>query len=145
MSTALVSRRPARFIVVSDQEARSANHDRDTSAFARTAPRLSWRAIAANNRPLGRSTTTYGDFVECVAATNELRAHAADLKTSLNFEHASATWRWSAELNGTVVAASVRDYLRRVECQRAANQFLEIAASAPAVVDEIRYPSSAAR
>jgi hypothetical protein len=141
VSSALISRRPARFIVVSDQEARSANHDRDSS----TPPRLSWRVIAANNRPLGRSTATYGDYVECVAATNELRTHAADLKTSLTFEHATATWRWSAELNGTLVAASVRDYLRRVECLRAANQFVEIAASAPAVVDEIRYPSSVAR
>jgi hypothetical protein len=141
VSSALVSRRPARFIVVSDQEARSANRDREL----RATHRLTWRVIAANNRPLGRSATTFDDYIDCVAATNEVRAHAAELKTALTFDHAAATWRWSAELNGAIVAASVRDYLRRVECVRAANQFVEIAASAPAVADEIRRPSSAAR
>ena len=73
-----------------------------------------------------------------------LQKRAAQLKPAVTFDQATATWRWTVALDDTAVAASVRDYSRRVECNRALGQFLEILRSAPPV-EEIRYAGLATR
>ena len=140
MSSALTSARSARFIVLSDREAPSANRDRELSI----SQRLTWRVVAGNNRPLGRSLVSYAAFEECVAATVTLRQRVAELKPVVVFDHAEAMWRWTVTLDDTPVAASVREYSRRVECTRSLGQFLEILSSAPPV-EQIHYAGLAMR
>jgi hypothetical protein len=140
VDSAITNSRSARFVVFSDREARSPIRDSESS----NGQRMSWRVLAGNNRPLGRSMSTYDTFGECVAATDALRASAEQLKAAVTFDHKNVSWRWTLALDEVAVAVSVRSYARRIECTRALQQFIDIVETAPQVVD-IRYVSSATR
>ena len=134
------TRRGARFIVLSDGAAPSSR--REPSASARG---LTWRVVAANNRPLGRSKRVFADFDACVTAAAELHLRHDALSTAISFDRTSASWRWTVALHACPVAVSVRAYSRRVECERAMSQFLEIVRRQPPVINEIRYVAPGSR
>jgi hypothetical protein len=133
--TSTAPSRRARFIVLSDDVAPASNRDRERVRSAR----LFWRVVAANNRPLGRSASSFGDFSECVAAATQLHERVGDLRSTVAFDRATVTWNWTASIDAEPVARNVRAYVRRIECTRALRQFMSVVRGAPPEIDEIRY------
>jgi hypothetical protein len=129
------ARRAARFIVLSEDVAPSSTREREIDNGAR----LVWRIVAANNRPLGRSATTFTAFDRCLEAATQLHLRADDARGNVTFDSASATWNWSVSIDGATVAVSVRSYVRRIECARALAQFMAVAREGVPVIDEVRY------
>jgi hypothetical protein len=133
--------RRARFIVLSDGSAPSSTRESNDSGRRS----LVWRVVAANNRPLGRSVGAFADFADCLAAATELHEQSEQARAAIAFDRGSVSWRWTVSLGVSPVAVSVRDYSRRIECERALSQFLEIVSSEPPVIDEVRYAVTGSR
>jgi hypothetical protein len=115
----------ARFIYISDERERSRWQDAATGDI-----RVSWRVVAGNNRPLGRSATVFPSLVECVAAATELHRGISQADSSVLFDVADGHWRWTVALGGQSVAVSAHAYKRRIECIRSLEQFATAAARA---------------
>jgi hypothetical protein len=128
-------RKSARFLYISDADAPSNWHDRPADAT----PRIGWRVIAANNRPLGRSADVFRSFEDCVAAAARLHERIETSASSILFDAARGTWAWTVVLDGRAVAVSVKPYRRRIECARALAQFLEALRTTEPVADELRH------
>jgi hypothetical protein len=123
----------ARFIYISDQRSRSPWHDA-SSADAR----VSWRVVAGNNRPLGRSATLFPSLAECVDAATLLHREIGRADSSVLFDVADGHWRWTVALGGQSVAMSAHAYKRRIECIRSLEQFIAAAAGAAPEPDGLR-------
>lgn len=123
----------ARFIYISDQRSRSPWHD----ASGEDA-RVSWRVVAGNNRPLGRSATLFPSLVECVVAATQLHREIGRAESSVLFDVADGHWRWTVALRGQPVAMSAHAYKRRIECIRSLEQFIAAAAAATPEPDGLR-------
>jgi len=124
----------ARFIYISDQRSRSPWHD-DSAADD---TRVSWRVVAGNNRPLGRSATVFPSLAECVAAATALHREIGRADSSVLFDVADGHWRWTVALGGQSVAVSAHVYKRRIECIRSLEQFIVAAAHAAPEPDGLR-------
>ena len=57
----------ARFIYISDERSRSQWHDVPAADI-----RVTWRVVAGNNRPLGRSARVFPSLTDCVEAATRL-------------------------------------------------------------------------
>jgi hypothetical protein len=123
----------ARFIYISDRRSRSPCHD---APGADT--RISWRVVAGNNRPLGRSVTGFTSLAECVAAATRLHREIGRADSSVLFDVAEGHWRWTVALGGDSVAVSAHAYKRRIECIRSLEQFIVAAAHAAPEPDGLR-------
>ncbi|WP_338178802.1 hypothetical protein [Jatrophihabitans sp.] len=119
--TESAARRTTRFIYVSDATAPTTTRQRNSP----TEPRYGWRVIAANNRPLGRSSAVFDSYHSCRAAAEELQQRVDDATSSVLFDNSRGHWTWAVALAGTPVAVCVHPYLRRIECVRALRQFVE--------------------
>jgi hypothetical protein len=123
----------ARFIYISDERSPSPWHDASTAGV-----RVSWRVVAGNNRPLGRSAAVFPSLAECVAAASELHRGIGRADSSVLFDVADGHWRWTVALGGQSVAVSAHAYKRRIECIRALEQFAAAAARAAPEPDGLR-------
>jgi hypothetical protein len=128
-------RKSARFLYISDADARSSWHDRPAGLIVR----VGWRVIAANNRPLGRSAEVFGSSAECAEDAARLRHGIERLATSVLFDAAHGYWQWAVALDGRAAAVCVNPYRRRVECERALAQFLDAVRTTDPTVDELRH------
>ncbi len=88
---------------------------------------------------MGHSASTYADFAECIASATDVNLRAAISRTAIVFDRATATWRWTMSIDSAIVAVSVRNYGRKIECARAAAQFTEIVRTTEPSLDEVRY------
>lgn len=123
----------ARFIYISDERSRSLlNDDSPTDTH------VSWRVVAGNNRPLGRSATEFATLPECIAAATRLHREIGRAESSVMFDVADGHWRWTVALGGDSVAVSAHPYKRRFECCRSLEQFIVEAARAAPEPDGLR-------
>src|ERR1700754_936446 len=114
------TRRAGRFIFLSDARPRSerARSERDQRGDRRTGEhyRIGWRVIAANNRSLGRSATTFSSLNDAVRAATELHRRPELITSGVLFDPSRGHWEWSASLAGQPAAVCAHAYRRRVEC-----------------------------
>jgi hypothetical protein len=123
----------ARFIYISDERSRSHWHDAPAAEV-----RVTWRVVAGNNRPLGRSARVFPSLTECVEAASRLHREIGRADSSVLFDVADGHWRWTVALGGQSVAVSAHAYKRRIECIRSLEQFVAAAASAAPEPDGLR-------
>lgn len=123
------ARRSARYVYLSDAEPRSSARDLNDPNGRGTAS-IGWRIVAANNRPLGRSAARFSSLTECVAAVHLLRTEVARAIGAVSLDPARGHWLWTLTLDQQMVAASVHDYERRIECVRALAQFIQACGTA---------------
>jgi hypothetical protein len=123
----------ARFIYISDERAHSPWHDAATADA-----QVSWRVVAGNNRPLGRSATAFASLAECVAAATQLHREVGRADSSVLFDVADGHWRWTVALCGQSAAVSAHAYKRRTECIRSLEQFIVAASHAAPEPDGLR-------
>lgn len=123
----------ARFIYISDERSHSPWHDGASADI-----RVSWRVVAGNNRPLGRSAMVFASLAECVAAATRLHREIGRADSSVLFDVADGHWRWTVALGGQPVAVSAHAYKRRIECVRSLEQFIVATAHAAPEPDGLR-------
>jgi hypothetical protein len=123
-----VTRRAGRFLFLSSAPLRSERGDRSDRAERRfdAQYRIGWRVVAANNRPLGRSATTFPSLDDAVRAATEMHRQPELITSGVLFDPELGHWEWSAALAGQPAAVCVHAYRRRVECVRAVSQFLTV-------------------
>lgn len=83
-----------------------------------------WRLIGGNNRDLGCSARGFESVEASREAVLLLKARIADAVPLITIEPRSSEWTWRLEIDGTVVARSVRGYLRHRECLYNVSHFL---------------------
>lgn len=123
----------ARFIYISDERSRSPEHDGSPADT-----HVSWRVVAGNNRPLGRSAREFATLPECVSAATRLHREIDRAESSVLFDVTDGHWRWTVGLGGHSVAVSAHPYKRRFECVRSLEQFIAAAARAEPEPDGLR-------
>lgn len=123
----------ARFIYISDERSRSPWHDGSPDDF-----HVTWRVVAGNNRPLGRSAMEFATLPECVAAATRLHHEIGWAESSVMFDVAEGHWRWAVALGGDSVAESAHAYKRRFECARSLEHFIAAAQHATPEPDALR-------
>jgi uncharacterized protein YegP (UPF0339 family) len=101
----------------------------DIIAFEPGEARFGWRMLAANNREVARSASTFADITSCVEALRDLRRHVAD-GLPISSRTGRADWSWRLRVGNTDGAASSRTYQRRLQCEAACALFLELVPSA---------------
>ncbi|MEZ0069093.1 hypothetical protein ABIA32_005136 [Streptacidiphilus sp. MAP12-20] len=115
---------------VREQEARLPRRPR-LVAVRGAGAQVSWTLLAANGRPLARSTGLFAGDDELAAALRELLADRRELRFGLTQPGGSREWGWTAYLparrSGSrerqPVARSARGYLRMDQCRRGAAGF----------------------
>lgn len=127
-------RNAVRFILLSDLPLRV-----NRAADVPTPTRVTWRLIAANNRPLGQASTVFAGVEECLDSIERLRRSAANAAVSVQFHSGQLSstgshWTWVALLDQQPVATSTHRYKRRVECERGLRQFLDAVRPGTAVL-----------
>jgi len=118
-------RHSMRFILLSDLALR-VNRAADVAAPTQ----VTWRLIAANNRPIGQSSMIFPSVEHCMAGIDRVRRSAEAATVSVQFHSGQFTsagshWTWVMLLEQEAVATSTYRYKRRVECERGLRQFLE--------------------
>jgi hypothetical protein len=86
---------------------------------------LSWRLLAANNRDVARSATTYPDLATCLRAVVDLQARIEDT-VAVAARSGRADWSWRLRVDGQDVAVSSRTYQRRLQCEAACSLFVSL-------------------
>ena len=89
--------------------------------------RLWWRLVGANNRPLGRSATSYPDLSRSLAAAEVVRSlgTSAAVDYLIDIDSGLRSWRlMHPTLDSTVLAVSARGYHRQRECKYSLEAFL---------------------
>jgi hypothetical protein len=129
------SRTNARFIFISDGVTPSSWQD----AAQTPAHRVGWRVIAANNRPLGRSSRAFASYAAALADALVLKRNVAEATSSVLLDQTFGHWTWRLMLNDVLAASCVHEYKRRVECARALGQFLEAIQAASPDAAELRH------
>jgi hypothetical protein len=89
-----------------------------------------WRLIGGNNRDLGCSPAGYENHETSRQAVLRLKARIADAVPTLTIDPGSSEWTWRLDVDGRVVARSVRGYLRHRECLYNVSHFLGSVAAA---------------
>jgi uncharacterized protein YegP (UPF0339 family) len=117
------ARNSLRFILLSDLPLR-VNRAADPAAPTR----VTWRLIAANNRPIGKSNSIFASVELCLASIDRIRRSSEATTVSVQFHSGqfSSTgshWTWVVLLEQEAVATSTHRYKRRVECERGLRQF----------------------
>jgi hypothetical protein len=79
---------------------------------------LCWRLLAANNRDVARSATTYPDLDACLGAVADLQARIGDA-VAVAARAGRSDWSWRLRIDGDDVAVSSRTYQRRLQCEAA--------------------------
>ena len=111
----------------------------DTANNALDGTRAGWRLVAANNRPLGRAVQAEPAIEESRASALRVHRTAAAATRSAWFDPVAGVWTWSAAVDGFQIAVCVHPYLRRIECYRAMQQFVEAAQQADPEDGVVRY------
>ncbi|HEV2639168.1 MAG TPA: hypothetical protein VGX23_28770 [Actinocrinis sp.] len=83
-----------------------------------------WRLIGGNNRDLGCCPAEFADHEASRLAVLELRSRVAEAVPMITINPQTSEWTWRLELDGRVVARSVRGYLRHRECLYNVSHFL---------------------
>lgn len=83
-----------------------------------------WRLIGGNNRDLGCCPAEFADHEASRLAVLELRSRIAEAVPMITINPQTSEWTWRLELDGRVVARSVRGYLRHRECLYNVSHFL---------------------
>jgi uncharacterized protein YegP (UPF0339 family) len=94
--------------------------------------RFGWRMLAANNREVARSATTFTDVVSCIGAVRDLHRDVSGAHTVAS-RTGRADWSWRLRIDGVDVAASSRTYQRRLQCEAACALFIELVPAAELV------------
>jgi hypothetical protein len=100
-----------------------------------------WRLLGANNRELGRATIHAAQEQTCCEAVARLKEEVGRATSRVKVVGATGSWIWSLELEGTIVAASCRSYLRQRECQYSLAQFLAAVSAAGSTDEHCRIAS----
>jgi hypothetical protein len=87
--------------------------------------RVGWRMLAANNREVARSASTYGDVASCIEAVRDLRGRVS-AGLAIASRSGRADWSWRIRIDGVDRAASSRTYQRRLQCEAACALFVEL-------------------
>jgi hypothetical protein len=122
-----LGKRGSRFVFVPGRTA-SRSH-----AFG-VSPTVSWRLLAPNNRPMGRSIGVYSSTAQCQAAAELLTSEHVHLCSSV-FVDSDGRWRWAVSLDGRPLAESPTGYFRRLELSRAMTLFLTTVANVTPVFE----------
>ena len=83
-----------------------------------------WTLVSPNNRPLGRGPRLLATYAECRDAVLHLRQEHSRVEPLATAVEATGHWIWRVHLDGAVVAASSRSYLRLRECHYNLDLFL---------------------
>jgi uncharacterized protein YegP (UPF0339 family) len=94
--------------------------------------RFGWRMLAANNREVARSASTFADIASCVQAVHDLQCGVSDA-VAVASRGGRADWSWRLRLDDVEVAASSRTYQRRLQCEAACTLFVELVPDAELV------------
>jgi uncharacterized protein YegP (UPF0339 family) len=100
--------------------------------------RFGWRMLAANNREVARSASTFADVVSCVEAVRHLRRNVSDA-LAVASRTGRADWSWRLRISGVDEAASSRTYQRRLQCEAACALFVDLVPDAELV--DLRTPT----
>jgi hypothetical protein len=128
----------ARYIFLTDQEPLPFRASAAYAAAGQKNIRVAWRVLAANNRPLGRSTAPYSSVIECHATLLALHHQIAETSSAVFFSPAEGCWGWTLSLGGVPVAQQVHLYQRRFAAHQALKQFLAVVATVCPVADSVR-------
>ena len=106
-----------------------------------------WMLVSPNNRPLGRGSTTFETYADCLDAVHRLRQRHDRLKPTASTVEATGKWAWRIDLDGDTVAVSSRAYLRVRECHYNLDRFVEALPKASIVAGTrvVRKPGRAAQ
>ena len=112
--------RPGRPLISSDVVRGDGVH-----ASAAHEARFGWRMLAANNREVARSASTYAELASCIDAVRDLRIHVSD-GLAIASRTGRADWSWRLRIDGADEATSSRTYQRRLQCEAACALFVEL-------------------
>ncbi|HEY1489281.1 MAG TPA: hypothetical protein VGF84_24465 [Micromonosporaceae bacterium] len=87
--------------------------------------RFGWRMLAANNREVARSATTFADVASCIDAVDNLHHYIGEA-LAIASRTGRADWSWRLRIDGMDAAASSRTYQRRLQCEAACALFVEL-------------------
>ena len=91
--------------------------------------RFGWRMLAANNREVARSASTFGDVTTCIDAVTQLQRDVCN-SSAVASRTGRADWSWRLRIDGVDVAASSRTYQRRLQCEAACALFVDLVPAA---------------
>jgi uncharacterized protein YegP (UPF0339 family) len=90
---------------------------------------LRWRLLSGNNRDIGRGVDEYPTPESCRDAIASLRNAVADLEVVL--KRVGHEWTWQLVDGDAPVVIAGHNYDRKIRCERALDQFVRRAATAP--------------
>jgi hypothetical protein len=123
-------RKGARFVFVSDGLPQAAWRGEEEQRLIRYA----WRVVAANNHSLGRSGSSFESHAAALADATIVRAGIAGQTFNAVVEGTLGHWMWRVGDRHQAVAVGTREYSRRSECLRSADQFLTVVRAADPTV-----------
>lgn len=94
--------------------------------------RFGWRMLAANNREVARSASTFDDVDVCMEAVASLRRDVV-AGVVVASRTGRADWAWRLRIFGVDAAASSRTYQRRLQCEAACALFVELVPEAEVI------------
>jgi hypothetical protein len=94
--------------------------------------RFGWRMLAANNREVARSASTFDGVDVCMDAVTELRRDVIG-GVVVASRTGRADWAWRLRIFGVDVAVSSRTYQRRLQCEAACALFVELVPDAEVI------------
>jgi len=99
--------------------------DPELRVYADSREKYRWRAVSGNGKQLARSPRCYRKEAQIMADIHWLleKKHDPDLYRD---NSAKREWRWRLKKeDGTIVAIGSEGYVRRIDCDKAANLFLD--------------------
>lgn len=97
-----------------------------------------WRLLTANHRCLAVGSGALPGSDQARAAATDVVRRAAQLSPRASRDDANRWW-WSVRLDGVEVARSARGYHRRIECDLALRQFVQLVAEATVYPTVLRF------
>jgi uncharacterized protein YegP (UPF0339 family) len=90
---------------------------------------LRWRLLSGNNRDIGRGVDEFPTPESCHEAIASLRKVVGEMEVVL--KRIGHEWTWQLVDGDAPVVIAGHNYDRKIRCERALDQFVQRAASAP--------------
>lgn len=97
-----------------------------------------WRLLTANHRCLAVGSSAQVGSKQARSAATDVVRRAAQLTPRASRDDANRWW-WSVRLDGVEVARSARGYHRRIECDLALRQFVQLVSEATVYPTVLRF------